>query len=54
LREARQCRAESAHRRLFGFATPERSLVLESVALESVLAGEPVNLPPIAPAPTTT
>jgi 5-oxoprolinase (ATP-hydrolysing) len=40
---------EAAHRRRFGFVTPERDLILESVAAELVIAGEPVSLPPLLP-----
>jgi 5-oxoprolinase (ATP-hydrolysing) len=38
----------SAHRARFGFATPERPLVVEAVAVEAVCAGEAVGEPSIA------
>ncbi|MBV9812740.1 MAG: hydantoinase B/oxoprolinase family protein, partial [Acetobacteraceae bacterium] len=38
----------AAHRARFGFATPERALVVEAVAVEAVAAGEPVVEPRIA------
>jgi 5-oxoprolinase (ATP-hydrolysing) len=38
----------AAHRTRFGFATPERALVIETVAVEAVAAGERVTESPIA------
>ena len=38
---------EAAHRRRFGFATPERGLFIESIEVEAVLAGEPVASTPL-------
>ncbi|WP_048862867.1 hydantoinase B/oxoprolinase family protein, partial [Acidisphaera rubrifaciens] len=38
----------AAHRARFGFATPDRGLVVENVAVEATAAGEPVALPPAA------
>ena len=43
----------AAHRARFGFATPERPLVVEAVAVEATAAGEPVarrGVPASAPA----
>ena len=39
----------AAHRARFGFATPERAVVAELVAVEAVAAGEAVREPPLAP-----
>ena len=39
---------EAAHRRRFGFATPERGLFIESIEVEAVLAGQPVASTPLA------
>jgi 5-oxoprolinase (ATP-hydrolysing) len=36
---------DAAHRRRFGFSTPERAIILESVAAEIVRQGEPVAMP---------
>jgi 5-oxoprolinase (ATP-hydrolysing) len=41
---------EVAHRRLFGFATPGRGLMLESVAAEVVMAGDAITAASPAPA----
>ena len=38
----------AAHRARFGFATPERPLVVEAVAVEATAAGDPVAETPIA------
>jgi 5-oxoprolinase (ATP-hydrolysing) len=38
----------AAHRARFGFATPERALVVEAVAVEAIAPGEPVQETPIA------
>ena len=37
--------SKTAHRRHFGFVTPERALVLESVSAEASLKGESVSVP---------
>ena len=37
---------DAAHQRRFGFSTPERAIILESVAAELVRHGEPVSVPP--------
>ncbi|PZU07257.1 MAG: 5-oxoprolinase [Sphingomonas sp.] len=39
----------AAHRTRFGFATPERALILESVTAEAIRRGEPVSASPLAP-----
>ena len=39
----------AAHRARFGFATPDRPLVAEAVAVEAVAAGEPVVEPTLLP-----
>ena len=41
-------RVTAAHRARFGFATPERALVVEAVAVEAVAPGERVNEPGLA------
>ena len=46
----------AAHRARFGFATPERPLVVEAVAIEGTAAGDPVRetaVPPRADTPLT-
>jgi 5-oxoprolinase (ATP-hydrolysing) len=40
---------DAAHRRRFGFATPARGLIVESVRVEASVAGEPADLPPLPP-----
>ncbi len=39
----------AAHRSRFGFATPERALIVEAVAVEVTAPGERVNEPALAP-----
>ena len=39
----------AAHRARFGFATPDRGLIVEAVAVEAVAAGAPVVEPLVAP-----
>lgn len=39
----------AAHRARFGFATPDRGLIIEAVAVEAVAPGEPVTEPSLAP-----
>ena len=39
----------TAHRARFGFATPDRGLIVETVAVEAVAPGEPVVEPNLAP-----
>ena len=39
---------DAAHRRRFGFATPERSIVLEQVTVEAIRPGDPVAPVPLA------
>ena len=39
----------AAHRARFGFATPDRPLVVEAIAVEATAAGEPVRDAPAAP-----
>jgi 5-oxoprolinase (ATP-hydrolysing) len=41
----------AAHQRLFGFTTPEKSLVAETVLVEATAPGEPLAEPEIAAAP---
>ena len=43
--EAMRSAFDLAHRRRFGFSTPERAIILESVAAEIVRQGEPVTMP---------
>ncbi|WEK44649.1 MAG: hydantoinase B/oxoprolinase family protein [Candidatus Sphingomonas colombiensis] len=40
---------EAAHRARFGFVSPDRAVVVESVVLEAILPGTPVAMPPLAP-----
>ncbi|MBO1080820.1 hydantoinase B/oxoprolinase family protein [Roseomonas haemaphysalidis] len=40
-----------AHRRRFGFATPERPVVVEACVVESIAPGEAVDEPALAPRP---
>ena len=42
---------EAEHRRVFGFITPDRDLMLESVAVEIVMPGMPEPMPVLAPTP---
>ncbi len=37
----------AAHRARFGFATPDRALIVEAVAVEATVPGEPVREPPL-------
>ncbi len=41
---------EAAHQRLFGFLTPERQIIAESLTVEAIAAGEPLTEPDLAPA----
>jgi 5-oxoprolinase (ATP-hydrolysing) len=41
----------AAHQRLFGFVTPEKTLIAETVMVEAIAPGEPITEPEIAPAP---
>jgi 5-oxoprolinase (ATP-hydrolysing) len=41
----------AAHQRLFGFVTPEKTLIAETVMVEATAPGEPITEPEIAPAP---
>jgi 5-oxoprolinase (ATP-hydrolysing) len=41
---------EAAHQRLFGFLTPERQIIAESLTVEAIAAGEPLSEPILAPA----
>ncbi|QKR98995.1 5-oxoprolinase [Sphingomonas sp. CL5.1] len=40
---------EAAHRARFGFVSPDRAIVAESVVVEAILPGTPVAMPPLAP-----
>ena len=40
---------EQAHRARFGFFSPERAIVIESVVVEAIVAGEPVAPVPLPP-----
>ncbi|KQM88896.1 5-oxoprolinase [Sphingomonas sp. Leaf23] len=40
---------EAAHRARFGFISPDRAIVIESVVVEAVVAGELVTPPPLPP-----
>ncbi|WP_298668618.1 hydantoinase B/oxoprolinase family protein [uncultured Sphingomonas sp.] len=40
---------EAAHRARFGFISPDRAIVVESVVVEAILPGTPVALPVLAP-----
>jgi 5-oxoprolinase (ATP-hydrolysing) len=42
---------EAAHKRLFGFITPEKNLIAETVAVEAVAPGEDIAEPNILPGP---
>ncbi|MFQ5561989.1 MAG: hydantoinase B/oxoprolinase family protein [Parvularculaceae bacterium] len=44
--EKMRARFNEVHRRRFGFTTPERGIILESVTAEVILAGAPARLPP--------
>jgi 5-oxoprolinase (ATP-hydrolysing) len=41
----------AAHRRLFGFATPEHRLIADTLLVEATAQGEPLAEPTLAPAP---
>ncbi len=43
---------DQAHRARFGFSTPERSIVVESVSVEVTRSGETIQTAPLAPANT--
>ena len=45
-------RFTEAHRARFGFATPERALIVEAVGVEATAAGERINEPGIAARPS--
>ncbi|MFT3978320.1 MAG: hydantoinase B/oxoprolinase family protein, partial [Sphingomonas bacterium] len=38
---------EAAHRARFGFVSPDRAIVAESVVVEAILPGTPVSMPPL-------
>ena len=40
---------ETAHRARFGFVSPDRAIVAESVIVEAIVAGTPVAMPVLAP-----
>ncbi|MEP9400479.1 hydantoinase B/oxoprolinase family protein [Sphingomonas silueang] len=40
---------EGAHRARFGFVSPDRAIVVESVVVEAIVAGEPVTPVPLPP-----
>ncbi|MEK9209718.1 hydantoinase B/oxoprolinase family protein [Sphingomonas sp. 2378] len=40
---------EQAHRARFGFVSPERDIVIETLVVEAILSGEPVAPPPLPP-----
>lgn len=40
---------EQAHRARFGFVSPERAIVIDSVVVEAIVAGEPVAPVPLPP-----
>lgn len=42
---------EQAHRARFGFATPDRALIVETLVAEAVVVGDPTPRPPIAAGP---
>ena len=44
---------DAAHRRRFGFSTPERAIIIESVTAEIVCHGEPVAIPTRPPSDGT-
>lgn len=45
--EAMRAAFEDAHRARFGFVSPDRAIVIESVVVEAVVAGEPVTPAPL-------
>lgn len=47
--EAMRAAFEDAHRARFGFVSPDRAIVIESVVVEAVVAGEPVAPAPLPP-----
>ena len=47
--DAMRAAFEQAHRARFGFVSPERAIVTESVVVEAIVAGEPVEPVPLPP-----
>ena len=47
--DAMRAAFEEIHRARFGFVSPDRAIVIESVVVEAVVAGEPVVPPPLPP-----
>ncbi|WP_454280446.1 hydantoinase B/oxoprolinase family protein [Sphingomonas sp. Marseille-Q8236] len=40
---------EAAHRARFGFISPDRAIMIETLVVEAILPGEPVSPPPLPP-----